>query len=462
MLSLQQIEAAAPDQASLKAASKLMKPAKWPLRRGDDTSGLIWGECQGSGANPYRVMADRNDLGAKCTCPSRKFPCKHALALLWMYSESSESFEADVVPEWVSDWVGRRRKTTAQAPSQPSRATGKSITTATEAESEPVVDEKTIARRAAAAEKRRVELIEGVRSATLDLEQWISDQLRTGLSAFLNDPTERCRRIAARMVDAKAQALAGRIDELPAGLMALRSEERLDAVISELGKLVLLVRAWRADPEDPELFRSVISTETREQILESADALSVEADWEVLNDRVTTRRDGLVSQATWLLNLDETGSVTPAYALLLDFFPAGAGRRTAPFQSGEQFHAVLRFYPARRPLRALIAERSASASQRNWPEIDPKAHPFDQLHAFRDAAPWGETTPLHLPAGRIGEANGRPWWKSLDGDAALPLLQKPDRYAMGAILNAGMGLWDKGRLDLLAAHSGFGRLSFDA
>ncbi len=78
-LTRQTIEAMAPDQAALKAASGLLKPALWPMRGQSFTGNLIWGECQGSGVNPYRVMADTQDIGSKCTCPSRKFPCKHAI-----------------------------------------------------------------------------------------------------------------------------------------------------------------------------------------------------------------------------------------------------------------------------------------------------------------------------------------------------------------------------------------------
>jgi hypothetical protein len=58
------------------------------------------------------------------------------------------------------------------------------------------------------------------------LEQWIGDQLRMGLSAFVDDVTARCRRIAARLVDGKAAVLAGRIDELPGRLLALPPGDR--------------------------------------------------------------------------------------------------------------------------------------------------------------------------------------------------------------------------------------------
>src|ERR1700722_9582228 len=107
------IEALAPDQSALAAASALLKPAKWPLRA--RSGRLIWGECQGSGANPYRVIADVEDPGSKCTCPSRKFPCKHALALMWMHVDDSEAFQTAEPPDWVLDWMGRRRKGGAAA-----------------------------------------------------------------------------------------------------------------------------------------------------------------------------------------------------------------------------------------------------------------------------------------------------------------------------------------------------------
>ena len=80
------IEAAAPDQASLSAAIKLLKPALWSGLSGSADGKLIWGDCQGSGANPYRLAVDLDNVGSKCTCPSRRFPCKHALALMVMQS----------------------------------------------------------------------------------------------------------------------------------------------------------------------------------------------------------------------------------------------------------------------------------------------------------------------------------------------------------------------------------------
>jgi len=46
---------------------------------------LLFGQCQGSGKNPYHCSVDFFDPArpvARCSCPSRQFPCKHCVGLL--------------------------------------------------------------------------------------------------------------------------------------------------------------------------------------------------------------------------------------------------------------------------------------------------------------------------------------------------------------------------------------------
>src|ERR1043165_6286688 len=103
---LQQIQQLAPDAASLQAGQGLAKPNKWQSLGRNER--LLWGECQGSGANPYQVRVDVQDAAYKCSCPSRKLPCKHALALLVMMVNGAVS--AGAAPEWVNEWSGSRAK----------------------------------------------------------------------------------------------------------------------------------------------------------------------------------------------------------------------------------------------------------------------------------------------------------------------------------------------------------------
>ncbi|MDB5437816.1 MAG: hypothetical protein JWM33_243 [Caulobacteraceae bacterium] len=458
-LSRSEIEAMAPDQSALKAAAGLLKPGKWSARGA--SGALIWGECQGSGANPYRVAADTADIGSKCTCPSRKFPCKHAIALMWLHVDEAGGFPAGETPDWVTDWMGRRRKPAGGNPTLAARpaAGPKSLEAATTEEAVATLDPAAAAKRQAAAEKRAADVRRQVEAGLDELELWIADQLRTGLGGFLAEVAERCRRIAARLVDAKAGALASRLDETPSRLLQLPAEERIDAAIAELGKLTLLARAWRAAPDDPELRREVIATETRDELMASPDAPRHAGVWEVLGEQIATRRDGLVSVSTWLMNTGEQG---PRFALLLDYFPASAGRRSGAFAAGGRFQAELVFFPARAPLRALIAERSdaAATDEAAWPA--PRAG--DPLVPFVDtllAAPWSLAAAVALPSGRIAEdAAGRAWWQGEAG--ALPLDGAVAELALGARLDGAVGLWNGARLTLLSAQTNWGRIGFDA
>jgi hypothetical protein len=457
-IELKAIEQLAPDQSSLKAAAGLAKPAKWSGVGISRDGALLWGECAGSGANPYRVMADLRDLGNKCTCPSRKLPCKHVLGLLWLNAEAVVPFTPADTPAWVSDWLGRRRTSRGTATEDDdSVAAGpaKDARAARLAEPEPIEDPKDVARRTAAAAKRSENTDRAILDALDALEQWIGDQLRMGLAAFIDDATARCRRIAARLVDGKAAVLAGRIDELPSRLLALASGDRPRGAVVELGKLVLLARAFRAAPRDAETRRAVAASETREMILADADTLRVNARWEVLAEQVQTRRDGLVSQTTWLLNLDEAG---PRFAMLLDYFPASVGRRGSVFAAGERFSGELAFYPAQRPLRALLVQRAVAEDfASEWPTPDSKL--AETLTGPLLVEPWTLEIPVLLPAGRIARDNmGHSWWRSADGATTLQVAGNADGLLSGTDLARAAAIWSGNRLTILAAQTSWGRI----
>ena len=455
-IDLKAVEQLATDQASLKAAAGLAKPGKWSGIGASHDAVLIWGECAGSGANPYRVMADLRDMGNKCTCPSRKFPCKHVLALFWLNAEAILPFPRVETPEWVTEWLGRRRSTGA-APRQSVPTADKDVHAAGIAESEPVEDAKAVARREAANAKRAEDTERAIVDALEALEQWVSDQLRMGLAGFVDEVTTRCRRIGARLVDGKATALAGHVDELPARLLALPAGDRIRGATVELARLVLLARAFRTDPRDPELRRAVASAESRETLLADPAAPHVASAWEVLAEQVRTRRDGLVSQITWLLNLDESG---PRFAMLLDFFPASTGRRGSVFTPGEQFLGKLAFYPARAPLRAVLVQREAAyvdGPPVDWPMATVPVE--EALAAPLLAEPWATERPILLPAGRIGfDRADAPWWRPNDGAAALPIAGEAAGLITGTELTRTVALWSGSRLEILAAQTPWGRI----
>jgi uncharacterized Zn finger protein len=70
----------APDDKAVAAGRRLASSAHW---QGLGRSGrALWGECKGS--RRYQTRVDLSDLAARCSCPSRKLPCKHTLGLLFL------------------------------------------------------------------------------------------------------------------------------------------------------------------------------------------------------------------------------------------------------------------------------------------------------------------------------------------------------------------------------------------
>lgn len=97
----QQVAGAAPDASSLAAARRLARPGPWSETGSTET--LLWGKCQGSGRTPYQVSIDLTGPAFRCSCPSRKFPCKHGLGLMVLASGAFDALPAAEEPAWVSE-----------------------------------------------------------------------------------------------------------------------------------------------------------------------------------------------------------------------------------------------------------------------------------------------------------------------------------------------------------------------
>src|SRR5262245_54397971 len=200
-ITVSKIEELAPDQSSLGAAAKLKKPSLWPML-GCDDAGLLWGECQGSGSSPYRVICSEADFGYKCTCPSRKFPCKHTLALMLMRADGAVAFKTEPPPAWVGDWLARRRLGATPPRKAPAETDWETDFAAAPVAGPASEDPKAAARAAAQRERNKAEREGSIRAGLDELDTWIADALQSGLAAFAPLVNQHCRKIAERLVDA--------------------------------------------------------------------------------------------------------------------------------------------------------------------------------------------------------------------------------------------------------------------
>jgi hypothetical protein len=449
-LSLEKIESLAPDQGSLDAARKLLKPGQWPTLAADG-AGLIWGECQGSGATPYRICVVEVDAGYKCSCPSRKFPCKHALALMWLRTDGKTAFVAGVAPEWVKDWLSRRRGPAEAAAATPIKPKA-SIAAVADGEDQP--DPKAQVRAAAARERNRQDRENSIAGGLDELDTWLLDQTTTGLARFASNAINACRTISQRLVDAKASGLATRLDALPARLFACPDTVRPHLAVEELGQLHLMSEAYRRQDQLPPPLKADIRqaigwTITREALLSDALAERLSGRWHVWTTRSEVQPDRLRRLETWLYSAGR-------FAVLIDFVPVTTGPAVSGYATGDTFDAELVFYPSPVPLRALLVTQTTGTKPGGSvtiPEVTLETA-YASYEAALIARPWLDELPLTFQGAQVRRSGERVY--VCGNTLALPLAaaQEASTWPLlqtGAI--KAMGLWDGKTFDLRCAET---------
>ena len=113
----------APNAAAAANGRKLSSGGKFSNLRRTESGDLFWGECAGSGKTPYRVSIDWTDPNApvsRCSCPSRQFPCKHALGLMFEQL-AQKSFETAEVPQDIAEKRAKQAVRTAKKEAAPAK-----------------------------------------------------------------------------------------------------------------------------------------------------------------------------------------------------------------------------------------------------------------------------------------------------------------------------------------------------
>lgn len=294
-------DSVAPNAKAIKNGRGLVLKNKLANLHKDAEGTILFGECRGSGKKPYEVSIDfvrPGDPTYRCSCPSRQFPCKHALGLLYAYSQG-KPFSVAEVP---ADVAGKREKMEVRAEKKKERA------------KKPVkVNKKALSKKIA------------IQLEGLDLlENLIHDLTRSGLSN-LNAKS-------ARTLEEQGRKLKGD-HYLPGAQMALQeltklfyedcdyTDEAVDVsnrdsaysdALDRLNRLQSLVKKGRAalqtrldDPDLPPLTESTIAAWLGHawQLRELRDAGLVENDVELLqlafasyDDRA---REELVDTGIW-------------------------------------------------------------------------------------------------------------------------------------------------------------------
>jgi hypothetical protein len=392
--SSEQVLGLAPDGASQRAAERL---AGRPVWSGTGSAGeLVWGSCAGSGARPYQIVADLSGpSGAayRCSCPSRKFPCKHALGLLisWSRGAVPEAGAGDT-PDYAREWqTGRAARAT-----KPKSATPR--------------DPEAAARRAQQRADR-------VSAGLAELETWLRDQVRAGLSTAAASGYRHAEAIAARMVDAQAPGVAGTLRRLSP--LPVSGDGWPARLLAEYAQLHLLTRAYGTVNDLPAALAATVRsrigfTTGREEVLAGP---AVTDHWLVLGGRDLL--DAAVpARRVWL-----RGRASGRFALLLSFAVGGvfSSNPEANLMPGTELHADLHFYPGQPALRAVVGARHAEPATAAQPEqTDDVGGLLGRWASALGRDPWLTEWPALLAGVPVPDDEG---WRFADGSGqAVPLL----------------------------------------
>lgn len=127
------VDAAAPNADAAKNGRGLVLKNKFGKLHVSDDGDLLFGECQGSGKAPYLVSADfarPEQPTFRCTCPSRQFPCKHGLGLLYAYARKKPFTPSPVPPDLQAkrEKLATRAEKKATEPEKPKQVNVAALT----------------------------------------------------------------------------------------------------------------------------------------------------------------------------------------------------------------------------------------------------------------------------------------------------------------------------------------------
>jgi hypothetical protein len=416
-LTQEQVLALAPDQPAAAAAQELANPAKWPTCGVDETA--VWGEAKGSGSRPYQTAVDLRNIAYKCTCPSRKLPCKHALGLLLRLANGE--IVGGEQPLWVSEWLERRSERATKQAAPPA-----------------VPDPEASAKRT---EKRWNKILAGLD----ECEAFLSDAVSQGLLAVQS--ARSWNEMAARMIDAQAPGVAGRLKQIGAGIGVGDKWPR--EITAQLGRLTLLIEAARrADSLDANLaadVRTALGIPSRKEDLDTEKVIDT---WDVVG-QTTEVEDRLTTCRSWLR------SRSGRWAMHLAFSVAGQPFDFQPIP-GTALAAEVQFYPSAWPLRVALGEKELV----HFRPIDGTdwAVALDTAATAWSKSPWVDLVPVLLHAAQLGSEDGR-WFAIDESGDSMPVKTAEMWEVLGLSGNQPselFGEWDGRRLKLLSAWGDLG------
>lgn len=315
-----------PDALTNEKAKSLKSTKFW--RDLGSSSALIWGACKSNGLTFYNVAFEKKTQTFKCNCASRKYPCKHAVALFMLFSDQPNVFIVkEKLPEWISQWLSKEKNI-------------RPLDT-------PEAEKNKAENRQKNFSKRLEQMLAGLD----ELENWLIDTLRQGVASLQQQPQSYWNEISARLYDAKLSAIGNRLRVLSTLIKV--NENWPTLVVEELTTYYLLIRGLRRMEELPLNFQQDLLTyagvTTRKEDLFKY-GQSTKDTWMILGVEEKEEENLRVRKA-WLF-----GYETKRYGLVLDY-AFGNKAFEKNYKAGNVFIGTAVYYPSNAPLRIAIKEK---------------------------------------------------------------------------------------------------------
>ncbi|MCC6287245.1 MAG: SWIM zinc finger family protein [Chitinophagaceae bacterium] len=402
-LTEEQILALAPDESSKKSGKDLANASKWVTKSFNDQA--LWGECQGSGSKPYQTQVDLSGIAFKCSCPSRKFPCKHGIGLLLLFSRQKNIFSEAELPAWVNEWLGKRAE-----------------------KQEKQVEKKDAPVDEAAQLKRQQARVKKVNDGIQELKLWLKDIIRNGILLMPEKGNAYFEGMAKRMVDAQAPGLANMVRQL--GAINFYAEGWESIFLEQLSKIYTVAESFLHIDALPDVLQQDIRTgigftQSHEE-LKSQDGIT--DIWLVLSKQ-TSEEDNITTEKFWLY-----GTKTRQHALVLQFIVRGQGGQLS-LMPGLFIEAELVFFPSVTPLRALVKKQIAITSAISFSKYNNWLQVAEAETQYSSILPLGGERAYTVQQLKPVQIAGK-WWLK-DAEGSIMLLQNENKVIWNLLALSG-------------------------
>ena len=364
-----------PDAPSTKNANKIFSKTKWEVKKSDRA---IWSEIYGSGKKPYLTQLDTQDIAFKCSCPSRKFPCKHGLALgLYVAQNGLDNIAQEAEPLWVQEWIDKRTTKAKVKASKPIKVKSK--------ESIKKLDDK----RWSSAEKD----VESV-------ELWLQDSVKLGILDFPNREHAYWEDLKKRMVDLKISGFNTFFSQLQTMTYSNNWEQKVLLILSNMHQLVASIKHHESldEPFKKELAMLLGWSVNQKELLASEQSEVVDDVW-MVTKVILEEQERLTIRKVYLY-----GTESNRWAFILEF-AHGNSYFEEHYLEGSLVQAKLVFYDGLFKQRAFLKIKGAK-EESDFKSLKPLSSLQEAHINFKEALisfPWRFDYPLFVSACTVVE-----------------------------------------------------------